>query len=119
MNRSFLAALIAAFLVLAPITIVSAQMNPPPPAPAVQPDHTAPAAPSADNNGAVSTDTRGDDASASALPRSTVERTTIFGLSPAAAIIIGGALLLIVILAIMAMGRSDRDDTYVDPRGRF
>ena len=56
---------------------------------------------------------RGD--SPSALPRSTSERSTIFGLNPTAAIVIGGALLLIVILAIVAMGRGSSTTTYIDP----
>ncbi|HEY3064274.1 MAG TPA: hypothetical protein VGL09_00655 [Methylomirabilota bacterium] len=50
----------------------------------------------------------------SALPRSTaVERTTIFGLSPTAAVLIGAALLLVVILAIVAMTRN-ADTTRID-----
>jgi hypothetical protein len=48
-----------------------------------------------------------------ALPRTVAsERTTIFGLSPTAAIIIAAALLVVVILAIVAMTRSN--DTYID-----
>jgi hypothetical protein len=51
----------------------------------------------------------------SALPRSAVtERTTIFGLSPTAAVLIAAALLLVVILAIVAMTRSN--DNYIDQR---
>jgi disulfide bond formation protein DsbB len=54
---------------------------------------------------------RSDDGSA--LPRAaTGERTTIFGLSPTAAVIIAAALLVVVILAIIAMTRSD--DTYIE-----
>lgn len=53
-------------------------------------------------------------ADGSALPRSTsVERTTIFGLSPTATILIGAALLIVVILAIVAMTRTT--DTRVQP----
>jgi hypothetical protein len=67
-----------------------------------------------------STDVRGSvktDDSGSALPRSSaVERTTIFGLSPTAAVIIAAALLLVVILAIVAMTRSG--DTYIDTNRR-
>ena len=48
----------------------------------------------------------------SALPRAATERTTIFGLSPTAAVIIAAALLVVVILAIVAMTRSG--DTYID-----
>jgi hypothetical protein len=55
-----------------------------------------------------------DAADGSALPRSTtVERTTIFGLSPTATILIGAALLIVVILAIVAMTRTT--DTRVPP----
>jgi hypothetical protein len=55
------------------------------------------------------------DDGASALPRSTMsERTTIFGLSPTAAVLIAAALLLVVILAIVAMTRSN--DNYIDQR---
>jgi hypothetical protein len=42
------------------------------------------------------------------------ERTTIFGLSPTAAVLIAAALLLVVILAIVAMTRSN--DNYIDQR---
>jgi hypothetical protein len=55
--------------------------------------------------------TRTDDGSA--LPRSVVtERTTIFGLSPTAALVIAAALLVVVILSIVAMTRSN--DTYIE-----
>jgi hypothetical protein len=56
---------------------------------------------------------RNDDVSA--LPRATTsaERTTIFGLTPTAAIVIAAALLVVVILAIVAMTRSN--DTYFEP----
>ena len=53
--------------------------------------------------------------SPSALPRSTTERSTIFGLNPTAAVVLGAALLLIVILAIVAMGRGASTTTYIDP----
>jgi hypothetical protein len=43
-----------------------------------------------------------------------VERTTIFGLSPTAAVLIAAALLLVVVLAIVAMTRSSGD--YIDNR---
>jgi hypothetical protein len=69
--------------------------------------------------------TRGPDAAAadrnaedrtddvSALPRATAaDRTTLFGLSPASAIVIAAGLLVVVVLAIVAMTRSD--DTYFD-----
>ena len=69
-------------------------------------------------SGGVRTDgTTTSDDNVSALPRSsTVERTTIFGLSPTAAVIIAAALLLVVILAIVAMTRSN--DTYIDTNRR-
>jgi hypothetical protein len=52
---------------------------------------------------------------ASALPRSVVqERTTVFGLSPTAAMLIAATLLLVVVLAIVAMTRSN--DNYIDQR---
>jgi hypothetical protein len=54
---------------------------------------------------------RSDDVSA--LPRAAAaEHTTIFGLTPTAAIVIAAALLIVVILAIVAMTRSD--DTYFE-----
>jgi hypothetical protein len=59
------------------------------------------------------TDSSRTDDGASALPRSAVtERTTIFGLSPTAAIVIAAALLVVVILAIVAMTRSN--ETYIE-----
>jgi len=87
--------------------------------PAAKPD--APAASgsaSGSVSGSVTTDSTKTDDSASALPRSstTVERTTIFGLSPTAAVIIAAALLLVVILAIVAMTRTS--DTYIDTNRR-
>jgi hypothetical protein len=55
------------------------------------------------------------DAGGSALPRAAVTApTTIFGLSPTAAVLIAAALLLVVILAIVAMTRSN--DNYIDQR---
>jgi hypothetical protein len=56
----------------------------------------------------------GDDSSA--LPRAATERTTIFGLSPTAAVIIAAALLVVVILAIVAMTRSDEIHIDTDRR---
>jgi Flp pilus assembly protein TadB len=50
-----------------------------------------------------------------ALPRGAAgERTTIFGLSPTAAVIVAAALLVVVILAIVAMTRSGAETTYID-----
>jgi hypothetical protein len=49
------------------------------------------------------------------LPRTAApQRTTLFGLSPAAAIVIASALLVVVILAIVAMARSGDRATYVE-----
>ena len=68
--------------------------------------------PSGGMKGQVTIDRKTDDG-ASALPRTVVtERTTIFGLSPTAAVVIAAALLLVVILAIVAMTRSN--DTYIE-----
>jgi hypothetical protein len=55
-------------------------------------------------------------ASGSALPRSVAGggHSTIFGLSPAAAVVIGSALLVVVILALVAMTRSGESTTYID-----
>jgi hypothetical protein len=64
---------------------------------------------------APGTSRSGDDVSA--LPRAATERTTIFGLSPTAAVIIAAALLVVVILAIVAMTRSD--DAYIDTDRRI
>jgi hypothetical protein len=64
-----------------------------------------------DSKPAAGSDARSDDGSA--LPRSAVsDRTTIFGLSPTAAVVIAAALLVVVILAIVAMTRSN--DTYIE-----
>jgi hypothetical protein len=84
-----------------------------------------PAKPSPDVKADVKTDnrsttveSRGDSSArndgGSALPRAASDRSTVFGLSPTAAIIVGGALLLIVILAIVALGRGGSADVYVD-----
>jgi hypothetical protein len=69
-----------------------------------------------DRKSNAQTPTRTDDGSA--LPRAAVtERTTIFGLSPTAAVVIAAALLVVVILAIVAMTRST--DTYIDTNRRI
>jgi hypothetical protein len=67
-----------------------------------------------DRKGNATAPARSDDGSA--LPRAVTERTTIFGLSPAAAVIVAAALLVVVILAIVAMTRSN--DTYIDTNRR-
>jgi hypothetical protein len=64
------------------------------------------------DNSAAKSDKSDDGA---ALPRSAAgERTTIFGLSPTAAVVVGAALLVVVILAIVAMTRSGAETTYID-----
>jgi hypothetical protein len=57
----------------------------------------------------------------SALPRAASggDRTTIFGLSPTAAVMIAAALLVVVILAIVAMTRSGESSTYIDRERRM
>jgi cobalamin biosynthesis Mg chelatase CobN len=78
------------------------------------PSVTKPAPPSGSASGSVGTEARRDDGD-SALPRASVsERTTIFGLSPTAAVLIAAALLIVVVLAIVAMTRSTGD--YIDQR---
>ena len=56
------------------------------------------------------------DSSGSALPRTAVERTTVFGLSPLAAANLGAALLVVVVLAIVAMSRNSAPDIDTRPR---
>ena len=80
-------------------------------------DAPAPAAPaqtetkSPDAKAQTQTDSSKDDVSA--LPRAASrEQSTIFGLSPVAAVVIAAALLVVVILAIVAMTRSN--DSYID-----
>jgi hypothetical protein len=72
--------------------------------------------PSGEVKGQVTTDRKSESRPSddgSALPRAVAsERTTIFGLSPTAAVVIAAALLVVVILAIVAMTRSN--DTYID-----
>jgi len=60
------------------------------------------------------------DSGGSASPRTeTVTRTTFFGLSPTAAIIVSVAILLVVILAIVAMTNSGGSTTYIDKGDRL
>jgi hypothetical protein len=59
------------------------------------------------------TDRGSSDSAGSASPRTEVQRTGFFGLSPTAAIIVSVAVLLVVILAIVAMTNS-RGTTYID-----
>lgn len=131
MTRHSLIALVSGFALLSAAAVASAQAPAPSPstlpAPAVTP---APAdKPVPDVRADIKTDRRDTTVqsrstdrldrsdSPSALPRSTSasDRSTVFGLSPTAAIVMGGALLLIVILAIVAMGRGSSTTTYVDP----
>jgi len=127
--KTLFVALLGAAILAAPVTEALAQAGSSSssssdntPAPGTKPVPAPGAGGSA--SGSVSTDRstssstvreeRRDDG-ASALPRATVtERTTIFGLSPTAAVLVAAALLLVVILAIVAMTRNG--DTYVDQR---
>lgn len=128
-TRHSLIALVSGFALLGAVAAASAQAPAPSPstspAPAVTP---APAEkPAPDVRADIKTegrdttiqsrsiDRRDRSDSPSALPRATADRSTVFGLSPTAAIVMGGALLLIVILAIVAMGRGSSTTTYVDP----
>jgi hypothetical protein len=130
MTRQSFLALVSGFVLLGAVAVASAQAPAPnpatPPAPSAAP--AAPAdKPSPDVKAEVKTGERDTTVqsraidrsdrsdSPSALPRATADRSTVFGLSPTAAIVIGGALLLIVILAIVAMGRGSSTTTYIDP----
>lgn len=136
--KSIAIALLVASVAFGPVAVADAQSGTSPAgaqAPATQP----PSSGSSSASGSVSTpggeargqvnvdrpggaqaparsdSTRSDDGSA--LPRAAVtERTTIFGLSPTAAVIIAAALLVVVILAIVAMTRTG--DTYIDTNRR-
>jgi hypothetical protein len=61
----------------------------------------------------IRTDRGSDDAAGAASPRTEVTRTSFFGLSPTAAIIVSVAVLLVVVLAIVAMTNS-RGTTYIE-----
>lgn len=63
------------------------------------------------------TDVGRDSGGGSASPRTEVTRTSFFGLSPTAAIIVSVAVLLVVILAIVAMTNSG-STTYIDKGDR-
>jgi len=65
----------------------------------------------------VKTDSTRDDGAAS--PRTEVQRTGFFGLSPTAAIIVSVAVLLVVVLAIVAMTNSGGGTTYIDTDRRM
>lgn len=70
-------------------------------------------APSASVDVKTNIDKRDD--SGAALPRGAAgDRTTIFGLSPTAAVVVAAALLVVVILAIVAMTRGGAETTYID-----
>jgi hypothetical protein len=124
--KSIAVVLLIALAAFGVVSVAEAQGGYSPSAPA--PSSGAPAAggpvstPNSEGKGQVDIDrkgntqvpARGDDASA--LPRAVAERTTIFGLSPTAAVMIAAALLVVVILAIVAMTRSN--DTYIDTNRR-
>ena len=59
-----------------------------------------------------------DNGAGSASPRTEATRTSFFGLSPTAAIIVSVAVLLVVILAIVAMTNSG-STTYIDKGDRL
>ena len=133
MTRHSIVALLGGFALLGVVATTWAQAPAPPsaspsPAPSAPADSSTSAPkPAPDVKADIKTDNRettvqsrpADRAdrsdSPSALPRTTAERSTIFGLNSTAAIVIGGALLLIVILAIVAMGRGSSTTTYIDP----
>ena len=64
------------------------------------------------------TDSKSDDAGAASPRMGDGQRTSFFGLSPAAAIIVSAAVLLVVILAIVAMTNSGGSTTYIDKTDR-
>jgi hypothetical protein len=64
------------------------------------------------------TDVSRDTGGGSASPRTEATRTSFFGLSPTAAIIVSVAVLLVVILAIVAMTNSS-NTTYIDKGDRL
>jgi hypothetical protein len=66
----------------------------------------------------TSTDVSRDTSVGAASPRTEVTRTSFFGLSPTAAIIVSVAVLLVVILAIVAMTNSG-STTYIDKGDRL
>jgi hypothetical protein len=136
MTRQSIIALLSGVALLGVVASSSAQVPAPSPSPAPAPSASpsapadkpvSPAPSTPDVKADIKTDSRettvqsrGVDRSdrsdsPSALPRTTSDRSTIFGLSPTAAIVLGGALLLIVILAIVAMGRGTSTTTYIDP----
>jgi hypothetical protein len=112
--KSMAVVLLIALAAFGVVTVADAQGGSGPagaPPPAVQ------APPPGNTQAPVRSDsTRSDEGAA--LPRSAVtERTTIFGLSPTAAVVIAAALLVVVVLAIVAMTRSG--DTYIDTNRRL
>ena len=128
--KSLAVALLIALTALGGAAVADAQTSNAPagtqaPAPAITPPPTtasktkaggAVSTPSGEVKGEVTTERKSESRPSddgSALPRTVVtERTTIFGLSPTAAVVIAAALLVVVILAIVAMTRSN--DTYID-----
>lgn len=123
MNR--LALVIGALMTLAVASGATGQTNPPPAgtttAPSAGADVRSGSPARSDRPGVDininkkdDTVTRNDRDAGAALPRAASDRTTIFGLSPTAAVIVAAALLVIVILAIVAMTRGGNDTTYID-----
>lgn len=66
----------------------------------------------------IKASTKSDDAGAASPRMGDGQRTSFFGLSPAAAIIVSAAVLLVVILAIVAMTNSGGSTTYIDKTDR-
>lgn len=97
-------ALLLALVASVECTLAQTSTAPPSatPSPSAQPDATSP--PAVERPGAA------DDPAA--LPRGPVERTTIFGMSPTAAVIVAASLLVVVIVAIVAMTRNT--NAYID-----
>jgi hypothetical protein len=122
--KSLAVILLIALSALGVASVAVAQSGTYPTGTPAPPPAAAPPSDSTSGSGSVSTpsgdlkakpapgaDTRSDDGSA--LPRAAAsDRTTIFGLSPTAAVVIAAALLVVVILAIVAMTRSD--DAYIE-----
>jgi hypothetical protein len=113
--KSLAVVLLIALSAFGVASVAAAQSGSTPPGTQAPAPAAAPPSDSTSGSGSVSTpagsDVRSNDGAA--LPRAAVgERTTIFGLSPTAAVIIAAALLVVVILAIVAMTRSN--DTYIE-----
>ena len=116
--KSIVVVLLIALAALGAVSVAEAQgaygTSTPPSSPQASGPASTPKEGDSDRKGGAQVPARSDDVSA--LPRAVAERTTIFGLSPTAAVVIAAALLVTVILAIVAMTRSN--DTYIDTNRR-